>query len=311
VSDAISDLLKEDRTFPPSDEVKARALVTDASIYDEANTDREGFWARQAAELDWFEDWDTILDWEAPYAKWFVGGKLNVAHNCVDRHVEAGHGDQVAYHWEGEPGDTRTITYADLLDEVQRAANALKALGVGKGDRVAVYLPMIPELPITMLACARIGAVHSVVFGGFSAAALRDRINDSECKVLVTADGGHRRGSVAPLKPAADEALADTPSIEKVLVVRGARTTSRWTDGRDVWWHDARRRAAGRRLPRRADGQRGPALPALHLGHHGQAQGHHAHHRWATSPRWPTRTGTCSTSSPTRTSTGAPPTSAG
>jgi acetyl-CoA synthetase len=238
VSDAISDLLKEDRTFAPSDEVKARALVTDTSIYDEAMTDREGFWAREAAELDWFEEWDNILDWQPPYAKWFVGGKLNVAHNCVDRHVAAGHGDQVAYHWEGEPGDTRTITYADLLDEVQRAANALKALGVGKGDRVAVYLPMIPELPITMLACARIGAVHSVVFGGFSAAALRDRINDSECKVLVTADGGHRRGSVAPLKPAADEAVADTPSIEKVLVVRRGENDVEMTDGRDVWWHE-------------------------------------------------------------------------
>jgi acetyl-CoA synthetase len=238
VSDAIADLLKEGRTFAPSDEVKQRALVTDAEIYDEANSDREGFWARQAAELDWFEDWDKILDWESPYAKWFVGGKLNVAHNCVDRHVEAGHGDQVAYHWEGEPGDTRTITYAELLDEVQRAANALKELGVGKGDRVAVYLPMIPELPITMLACARIGAVHSVVFGGFSAAALRDRINDSECKVLVTADGGHRRGSVASLKPAADEALEETPSIEKVLVVKRGDSDVEMADGRDVWWHE-------------------------------------------------------------------------
>jgi acetyl-CoA synthetase len=238
VSDAIADLLKEGRTFAPSDEVKKRALVTDADVYDEANADREGFWARQAAELDWFEEWETVLDWEVPYAKWFVGGKLNVAHNCVDRHVEAGHGDQVAYHWEGEPGDTRTITYAQLLDEVQRAANALKELGVGKGDRVAVYLPMIPELPVTMLACARIGAVHSVVFGGFSAAALRDRINDSECKVLVTADGGHRRGSVAPLKPAADEALTETPSIEKVLVVKRGDNDVEMTDGRDVWWHD-------------------------------------------------------------------------
>jgi acetyl-CoA synthetase len=238
VSDAIADLLKEGRTFAPSDEVKQRALVTDAEIYDEADSDREGFWARQAAELDWFEDWDRILEWESPYAKWFVGGKLNVAHNCVDRHVEAGHGDQVAYHWEGEPGDTRTITYAELLDEVQRAANALKELGVGKGDRVAVYLPMIPELPVTMLACARIGAVHSVVFGGFSAAALRDRINDSECKVLVTADGGHRRGSVAPLKPAADEAIEETPSIEKVLVVKRGDNDVEMTDGRDVWWHD-------------------------------------------------------------------------
>jgi acetyl-CoA synthetase len=238
VSDAISDLLKEDRTFVPSDEVKARALVTDAGVYDEADADREGFWARQATDLDWFEDWERILDWEAPYAKWFVGGKLNVAHNCIDRHVTAGHGDQVAYHWEGEPGDTRTITYADLLDEVQRAANALKELGVGKGDRVAVYLPMIPELPITMLACARIGAVHSVVFGGFSAAALRDRINDSACKVLVTADGGYRRGSVAPLKPAADEALADTPSIDKVLVVQRSENDVEMAEGRDVWWHE-------------------------------------------------------------------------
>jgi acetyl-CoA synthetase len=238
VSEAIRDLLKEDRTFPPSDGFKERALVTGAEIYDEASTDREGFWARQAADLDWFEEWDTILEWETPYARWFVGGTLNVAHNCVDRHVEAGHGDQVAYHWEGEPGDTRTLTYADLLDQVQRAANALKELGVGKGDRVAVYLPMIPELPITMLACARIGAVHSVVFGGFSANALRDRINDSECKVLVTADGGHRRGAVAPLKPAADEALEDTPSIEKVLVVRRGDNDVEMADGRDVWWHD-------------------------------------------------------------------------
>jgi acetyl-CoA synthetase len=238
VSDAIADLLQEGRTFPPPEEFKRAALVTGAEIYDEANEDREGFWARQAAELDWFEEWDTILDWQVPYAKWFVGGKLNVAYNCVDRHVEAGHGDQVAYHWEGEPGDTRTITYADLLDEVQRAANALKELGVGKGDRVAVYLPMIPELPVTMLACARIGAVHSVVFGGFSAAALRDRINDSECKVLVTADGGWRRGSVAPLKPAADEALEETPSIEKVLVVKRGENDVEMVDDRDRWWHD-------------------------------------------------------------------------
>jgi acetyl-CoA synthetase len=238
VSDAIANLLQEGRTFPPPEHFKRDALVTGAEVYDEANEDREGFWARQAAELDWFEDWDTILEWDTPYAKWFVGGKLNVAHNCLDRHVEAGHGEQVAYHWEGEPGDTRTITYADLLDEVQRAANALKELGVEKGDRVAVYLPMIPELPVTMLACARIGAVHSVVFGGFSATALKERINDSECKVLVTADGGHRRGSVAPLKPAADEAIAETPSIEKVLVVRRGENDVDMVDGRDVWWHD-------------------------------------------------------------------------
>ena len=238
-SDAIEDLLQEGRTFPPPEAFKKDALVTAADIYDEANEDREGFWARQAADLDWFQEWDQILDWSgAPYAKWFVGGTLNVSHNCLDRHVDGGHGDQVAYHWEGEPGDTRTITYADLLDEVQRTANALKELGVGKGDRVAVYLPMIPELPMIMLACARIGAVHSVVFGGFSANALRDRINDSDCKLLVTADGGWRRGSVASLKPAADEAIQETPSIEHVLVVKRGENDVEMVDGRDVWWHD-------------------------------------------------------------------------
>jgi acetyl-CoA synthetase len=237
-NEAIEDLLKEGRTFPPPEDFKRDALVTGAEIYDEADEDREGFWAREAAQLDWFQEWDTILEWEPPYARWFVGGRLNVSYNCLDRHVEAGHGEQVAYHWEGEPGDTRTITYAQLLDEVARAANALKALGVEKGDRVAVYMPMIPELPVTMLACARIGAVHSVVFGGFSAAALRDRINDSDCKVLVTADGGWRRGAVAPLKPAADEALEDTPSIERVLVVRRGENDVEMVEGRDVWWHD-------------------------------------------------------------------------
>ena len=237
-SDAIADLLQEGRTFPPPEGFKAGALVRDAEIYEEAATDRLGFWARQAMELDWFTEWDEILDWQVPYAKWFVGGKLNVSYNCLDRHVEGGHGDQVAFHWEGEPGDTRTLTYADLLAEVQRAANALKALGVEKGDRVAVYLPMIPELAVTMLACARIGAVHSVVFGGFSANALRDRINDSDCKVLVTADGGWRRGTVAPLKPTADEALTDTPTIEHVLVVRRGENDVEMVDGRDLWWHE-------------------------------------------------------------------------
>ncbi len=237
-SDAIEGLLDEGRTFPPPDDFKREALLTGAEIYDEAAADREGFWAREAAELDWFEEWDTILDWQPPYAKWFVGGRLNVAHNCLDRHVTDGHGEQVAFHWEGEPGDTRTITYTRLLEDVQRAANALKELGVGKGDRVAVYLPMIPELPTIMLACARIGAIHSVVFGGFSSNALRDRINDSDCKVLVTADGAHRRGQVNPLKPAADEALGDTPSIEHVLVVRRGENDVEMTEGRDLWWHE-------------------------------------------------------------------------
>jgi acetyl-CoA synthetase len=237
-SDAIEGLLDETRTFPPPEGFKREALLTGAEIYDEANADLEGFWAREAAELDWFEEWHTILEWEPPYARWFVGGKLNVAHNCVDRHVAAGKGDKVAYHWEGEPGDTRTITYADLLADVQRAANALRSLGVEKGDRVAVYLPMIPELPTIMLACARIGAAHSVVFAGFSAHALRDRINDSACKVLVTADGSHRRGSTFPLKSNSDEAVAETPSIEHVLVVKRTGDDVDMTEGRDLWWHD-------------------------------------------------------------------------
>ncbi|MEX0952889.1 MAG: acetate--CoA ligase [Nitriliruptoraceae bacterium] len=236
--DAIEDLLREARTFPPSDDARDHALISDSSLHDEADGDRLAFWEQQARALDWFEPWDTVLEWDSPYAKWFVGGSLNVSHNCVDRHVLTGHGDQVAFHWEGEPGDTRTITYAQLLDDVQRAANALRALGVEKGDRVAIYMPMIPELPVAMLACARIGAVHSVVFGGFSANALRDRINDATCRVVVTADGGWRRGSVAPLKPAVDEALTDTPSVEKVLVVRRGENDVEMVDGRDVWWHD-------------------------------------------------------------------------
>jgi acetyl-CoA synthetase len=238
-SDAIEGMLDEARTFPPPEDFKRDARTTGAEIYDEADEDREGFWARQAAELEWFEDWDTILDWQAPYAKWFVGGKLNVSHNCLDRHVAAGHGSQVAYHWEGEPGDTRTITYAELLEDVQRAANALKELGVERGDRVAVYLPMIPELPVTMLACARIGAIHSVVFAGFSAQALRDRINDSDCKVVVTADGSWRRGNVFPLKANVDEALEDTPSITRALVVQRTENDVELVAGRDVWWGDA------------------------------------------------------------------------
>jgi acetyl-CoA synthetase len=231
-------LLEEGRTFPPSEAFRADALVRDSTLRDAA-ADPEVFWAAQASELlDWSRPWDTVLEWELPFARWFVGGQLNVAYNCLDRHVEAGHGAQVAFHWEGEPGDTRVITYAQLLDDVARAANALKALGVGKGDRVAIYLGMVPELPVAMLACARIGAAHSVVFGGFTADSLRDRINDAEARVLVTGDGAWRRGGVVPLKAIADDALTETPSIERCLVVRRTDHGVDMLEGRDVWWHD-------------------------------------------------------------------------
>jgi len=229
----------EERRFPPSEAFKADALVVDQWMYDDAERDWQGFWARQAAELlDWSQDWHTILEWDLPFAKWFVGGKLNASYNCVDRHVEAGRGDQVAFHWEGEPGDTRTVTYADLLGEVSRFAAVLRSLGVAKGDRVAIYMPMIPELPVAMLACARLGAPHSVVFGGFSSDSLRDRINDAEAKVLVTADGGWRRGQEVPLKANADAAVAETPSIDHVVVVRRTEKPVGWDDARDHWYHD-------------------------------------------------------------------------
>ncbi len=235
----IEDYLLEDRTFPPSEAFKKDTLVASPFLYDQADEDWQGFWAKQALDLlDWDEEWHTILEWELPFAKWFVGGKLNVCHNAVDRHVQAGNGDKVAYHWEGEPGDTRTITYADLHADVQRFANVLKGLGVGKGDRVCIYMPMVPELPVAMLACARIGAPHSVVFGGFSPDSLIDRINDAECKLVVTADGGFRRGVPSMLKPNVDTALASTPSIEHVVVLRRVDEPVDMQDGRDLWWHD-------------------------------------------------------------------------
>jgi acetyl-CoA synthetase len=238
-SAAIEAYYLENRMFPPPDAFKSEALITGADVYDDAEADWQGHWARQAADLlDWYQDWHTILEWESPDARWFVGGQLNVSVNCLDRHVAAGRGDRVAYHFEGEPGDTRTLTYADLLAEVERFANVLKGLGVGRGDRVAVYMPMIPELPVAMLACTRIGAVHSVVFGGFSSDALRDRINDAEAKVLVTADGGFRKGKPNLLKPSADIALADTPSITDVVVVKRVDEPVVMRDGRDHWWHE-------------------------------------------------------------------------
>ncbi|QUF01689.1 acetate--CoA ligase [Actinosynnema pretiosum subsp. pretiosum] len=234
----LDNLLTESRTFPPSEEFAAQANATQA-LYDSAAADREAFWAEQANRLTWERKWDRVLDWsDAPFAKWFVGGRLNVAYNCVDRHVESGHGEQVAIHWEGEPGDSRTITYADLKRDVSKAANALASLGVGAEDRVAIYMPMVPEAIVAMLACARIGALHSVVFGGFSAEALRTRVEDSQAKLVITTDGQYRRGNPAPLKPAVDEAVSKAASVEHVLVVRRTGGEVAWTEGRDLWWHE-------------------------------------------------------------------------
>jgi len=234
----IEALLSEKRVFEPSRAFVEHALVSDRSVYEGAAADPEGFWAEQAERISWFSRWDTVMEWNPPWVKWFVGGTLNASYNCLDRHVEAGGGDKVAYHWEGEPGDARTITYKELFEETCRCANALKALGVQRGDRVAIYLGMVPELPIAMLACARIGAPHSVVFGGFSAEALKDRINDAEAKVLITADGGYRRGQVVPLKDNADEALRDCPSIQHVVTVRRTGGEHAFTPGRDHWYHE-------------------------------------------------------------------------
>jgi acetyl-CoA synthetase len=233
----LSNLLTETRHFDPPPSLADDANVkTDA--YDTAAQDRIAFWEEQARRLDWATPWETALQWEVPYAKWFAGGRLNVAYNCLDRHVLAGRGDRVAFHWEGEPGDTRTLTYSDLLREVSKCANALTSLGVQKGDRVAIYMPMIPETAVAMLACARIGAPHSVVFGGFSAEALSGRILDADARVVITADGGWRRGTATPLKPAVDEALESCPDVRTVLVVRRTGNDVAWTEGRDVWWHD-------------------------------------------------------------------------
>jgi acetyl-CoA synthetase len=236
VSD-LENLLSEDRRFEPSAEFAAAANAG-AELYTQAAADRLGFWEEQARRLSWAQEWTQVLDWSAaPFARWFVGGRLNVAVNCLDRHVEAGYGDQVAIYFEGEPGDTRALTYADLLSEVCRAANALTELGVVAGDRVAIYLPMIPEAAVAMLACARIGAPHSVVFGGFSADALSSRIADADAKIVITSDGGYRRGSAFALKPAVDEAVASCPGVEHVIVVRRTGQEVAWTD-KDAWWHD-------------------------------------------------------------------------
>ena len=240
VAPEIEALLKEDRSFAPSEEFRTRALVNDDAIYEKAAKDPEAFWAGFARELEWITPFTKTLEWTPPDARWFSDGRLNASANCLDRHVRTARRNKAAFIWEGEPGDRRTLTYFDLYRQVCQFANVLKSLGVKKGDRVALYLPLIPELAISMLACARIGAVHSVVFGGFSAESLRDRINDSQCKVLVTADGGWRRGQVVPLKETADEALKDTPSIEHVVIVQrlhGSPVPVHVKDGRDHWYH--------------------------------------------------------------------------
>jgi acetyl-CoA synthetase len=234
----IENLFAERRTYPPDPAFAVRANAT-ADLYEEAERDFEEFWAKRARErISWSKPFETTLEWDLPDARWFVGGELNVSYNCIDRHVENGLGDKVAYHWIGEPGDTRTLTFRDLQAEVSKAANALAELGVEKGDRVAIYMPMIPELPIAMLACARLGAPHTVVFGGFSAEALSGRINDCGATILVTADGGYRRGKEVALKHHADEALADTPTIRSTIVVKRTGTDVEMVEGRDHWWHD-------------------------------------------------------------------------
>jgi acetyl-CoA synthetase len=239
----IDALLTENRKFPPPAAFKSAAHVADDALSKRAAANPESFWADQASELEWFRKWDTVLDWKPPHAKWFTGGKLNVSVNCVDRHVESWRRNKAALIWEGEPGDRRTLTYWDLYTEVRKFANVLRKLGVERGDRVAIYMPLVPEVAIAMLACTRIGAIHSVVFAGFSPESLRDRINDSECKVLITADGGYRRGQIVPLKRNADKAVEETPSIKHVVVVQrrpgagGDEAFATMTEGRDQWWH--------------------------------------------------------------------------
>ena len=254
-SETLSNLLSESRRFFPPDELAQDANLK-ADAYDRASADRLRFWEEQAQRLQWDQPWTQILDWsDAPFAKWFVNGKLNVAVNCVDRHVAAGRGERVAYYWEGEPGDTRIITYADLQVQVSKTANALTELGVTAGDRVAIYMPMIPEAIFSLLACARVGAVTSVIFGGFSAEALRSRIDDATAKLVITADGQFRRGSALPLKTAVDEAVQHTPSIEKVLVVQRTKGEVHWEAGRDVWWHDLVDRQSQHHTPQSFDAE--------------------------------------------------------
>ncbi|MDA2992798.1 MAG: acetate--CoA ligase [Actinomycetota bacterium] len=237
IGDSIENLSQENRLFPPSPAFAAQANAK-PDLYAHADKDRLAFWEEQARELTWEKTWDQVLEWNSPYAKWFVGGKLNASVNALDRHVAAGRGERIAFHFEGEPGDTRTITYSQMLEDVSQTAHALTELGISAGDRVAIYLPMIPEAAVAMLACARIGAVHSVVFGGFSADALLSRIQDADAKLVITADGGFRKGSAFALKPAVDEALKGQHNVAKVLVVKRTNQETAWNSERDIWWHE-------------------------------------------------------------------------
>jgi len=242
MSERIESVLQEDRRFSPPAAFKAQAKLSDESeyerLYRQSLDDPDTFWGDVASELHWFKPWDKVVEWEEPFVKWFVGGQTNLSYNCLDRHVEAGRGDKVAIYWEGEPGDSLTLTYNDLLREVSKFANVLKAQGIGKGDCVAIYMPMIPEAVVAMLACARIGAPHSVVFGGFSATAIADRANDAKAKALITADSGYRRGKIVPLKETADEALDNAPSVETMIVVKRTGSDVTMREGRDHWYHD-------------------------------------------------------------------------
>ncbi len=256
----LDDLLQETRLFPPSDEFRAQANLSDPDVYERAAADPEGFWAGWAEELDWFEKWHTVLEWKPPHARWFLGGKLNVSHNCLDRHLGGSRRNKAALIWEGEPGDTRTFTYRDLHREVCKFANVLRGLGVSRGDRVAIYLPMIPEAAIAMLACTRIGAAHSVVFGGFSPDSLSGRINDAQASAVITADGGWRRGGYVALKANADLAVADCPSVENVVVVRrggqlSADTPVEMREGRDHWYHELMEGASADCAPEAMDAE--------------------------------------------------------
>jgi acetyl-CoA synthetase len=237
IGDSIENLSQENRLFPPSPAFAAQANAK-PDLYARADKDRLAFWEEQARELTWDKTWDQVLEWNPPYAKWFIGGKINASVNALDRHIAAGRGERIAFHFEGEPGDTRTITYSQMLEDVSQAAHALTELGITAGDRVAIYMPMIPEAAVAMLACARIGAVHSVVFGGFSADALLSRIQDADAKLVITADGGFRKGAAFALKPAVDEALKGKHNVEKVLVVKRTNQETAWNSDRDIWWHE-------------------------------------------------------------------------